>query len=278
MPGHGAAAVAAGAGRDRQRTSSSRRRCRRSCRRTRRRCSTASTAASLSLARFAGAARAEGSHRRPDRDHHRGRRPRRRRSTPVNDEATMKPLQDGLFAVRVLRRVSCARWRSTTPASTRSTSACARRKASSSRRSSLAHGIKIEALADDGIVVPGQPVKVNVIVANRGTGDVAIKNVKFDGFAGDARLHDDRVHRRRLRVPGWRPRRPRRQRAGGGADVERAEGSGRALRADADDSGRPRASASRTGIARAKRAATPSTPTRRSACRCGRRRSTSRSR
>ena len=45
--------------------------------------------------------------------------------------------------------------------------------------------MKIEALADDGVVVPGQPVKVNVIVANRGTGEVAIKNVKFDGFDGD---------------------------------------------------------------------------------------------
>ena len=40
----------------------------------------------------------------------------------------------------------------------------------------LAHGIKIEALADDGVVVPGQPVKVNVIVANRGAGDITIKN------------------------------------------------------------------------------------------------------
>ena len=66
----------------------------------------------------------------------------------------------------------------------------------------LAKGIKIEVLADDGVVVPGQPVKVNVIVANRGTGDVAIKQVKFDGFEGDAACDDDGVHRRRLRFPG----------------------------------------------------------------------------
>ena len=33
--------------------------------------------------------------------------------------------------------------------------------------------------------MPGQPVKVNVIVANRGDGDVAIKSVRFDGFDGD---------------------------------------------------------------------------------------------
>ena len=35
-------------------------------------------------------------------------------------------------------------------------------------------------------MVPGQPVKVNVIVANRGTGEVAIKQVRFVGFAGDS--------------------------------------------------------------------------------------------
>ena len=46
VPGHGPAAVAAGAGTRPPRISSSRRRCRRRCRRTRRRSSTASTAAS----------------------------------------------------------------------------------------------------------------------------------------------------------------------------------------------------------------------------------------
>ena len=72
------------------------------------------------------------------------------------------------------------------PRNTRSISGSVRRKTSSSRRSLLAKGIKLEALADDGVVVPGQPVKVNVIVANRGAGEVAIKQVKFDGF--DRRL------------------------------------------------------------------------------------------
>ena len=59
-------------------------------------------------------------------------------------------------------------------------------RASSSSRDLSPHGVKVEALADDGVVVPGQPVKVNVIVANRGGGEVAIKSVKFDGFDGDA--------------------------------------------------------------------------------------------
>ena len=50
----------------------------------------------------------------------------------------------------------------------------------------IAAGLDVEALADDGVVVPGQPVTVNVIVANRGAADVAIKQVKFNGFAESA--------------------------------------------------------------------------------------------
>ena len=47
----------------------------------------------------------------------------------------------------------------------------------------LANGVRVEALADDGVVVPGQAVKVNVIVANRGAADVTVKQVRFHGFA-----------------------------------------------------------------------------------------------
>ena len=123
--------------------------------------------------------------RRPRRDRERRRRPRRRPSTR---STTKRRSSRCSTACSPFARcaASCAAWRSTTRQSTRSTSASARRKASSSRRSCSPSGIKIEVLADDGVVVPGQPVKVNVIVANRGAGEVAIKNVKFDGFEGDA--------------------------------------------------------------------------------------------
>src|SRR5262249_21391132 len=50
----------------------------------------------------------------------------------------------------------------------------------------LANSIRIEALADDGVVGPGQPVSVSLIVANRGAGDVTVTQVKFEGFEGDA--------------------------------------------------------------------------------------------
>ena len=99
----------------------------------------------------------------------------------VNDEATLKALQDGLFAVRVLRRA--LRSMAIDEGGKFEIESRLRQKEGEFQQAIvLAHGVKIEALADDGVVVPGQPVKVNVIVANRGNGEVAIKNVKLDGF------------------------------------------------------------------------------------------------
>jgi LmbE family N-acetylglucosaminyl deacetylase len=49
-----------------------------------------------------------------------------------------------------------------------------------------ASGVRVEALADDGIVVPGQDVTVSIIVANHGAPEIAVQQVKFDGFTGDA--------------------------------------------------------------------------------------------
>jgi len=46
----------------------------------------------------------------------------------------------------------------------------------------LASHVRIETLADDGIVVPGQPVRVTTIVANRGAEEVTVKQVGFNGF------------------------------------------------------------------------------------------------
>ncbi len=102
----------------------------------------------------------------------------------VHDEATVKPILDGLFAVRVLRRE--LRNMPIDDAGKYEIDFRLRQKEGEFQQAALlANGVKIEALADDGVVVPGQPVKVNVIVANRGAGEVAIKQVKFDGFEGD---------------------------------------------------------------------------------------------
>jgi LmbE family N-acetylglucosaminyl deacetylase len=47
-----------------------------------------------------------------------------------------------------------------------------------------AKGLHVEALADDGVVVPGEQVKVDVIVANRTAGDVVVKDVSLAGVDG----------------------------------------------------------------------------------------------
>jgi hypothetical protein len=46
-----------------------------------------------------------------------------------------------------------------------------------------AQGLRIEALSDDGIVIPGQKVKLNLIVANRGAAPVGISKIAAKGFA-----------------------------------------------------------------------------------------------
>ncbi len=49
----------------------------------------------------------------------------------------------------------------------------------------LAHGLRVEALADDGVVTPGQDVRVSVSVGNRGR-PVAVSSVTLTGFATPA--------------------------------------------------------------------------------------------
>ena len=98
----------------------------------------------------------------------------------------------------------------------------------------VANGVRVEALADDGVVVPGQPVKVAVIIANHGAAEVTVKQVKFDGLDGDAACTltpavaggggAAAAGARR----GWRGGRRRRR-----ADFEPQERSGGALRSDA---------------------------------------------
>ena len=49
----------------------------------------------------------------------------------------------------------------------------------------LAHGLRFEAFADDGLVTPEQPVQVAVLAANRGATDVVVTGVRMSGFEGD---------------------------------------------------------------------------------------------
>ena len=53
------------------------------------------------------------------------------------------------------------------------------------RAAVLAQAIRIDVLADDGLVVGGQPIRVQAIVANRGSADVSVRRIALAGFDGD---------------------------------------------------------------------------------------------
>src|SRR5262249_23153500 len=136
------------------------------------------------LARFAGA--------RPSRDLTQGLAAiagavqlAQRRYDTESDDATVLPLLTGLRAVRTLRSQLAA-----IPLDENGRFEIRTRLIQKEREFQqailAANSIRIEALADDGVVVPGQPVAVSLIVANRGTSDVTVKQVKFEGFQGDA--------------------------------------------------------------------------------------------
>jgi len=102
-----------------------------------------------------------------------------------NEAATLQPLLTGLRAVRQLRAV--VRQLAIDEAGKFEIEFRLRQKEREFQQAiALANSIHIEALADDGIVTPGQQVRVSLLIANRGAADVAIKQVRFDGFAGDA--------------------------------------------------------------------------------------------
>ena len=272
--GMGAAAVAADA-RRRPRISSSRRRCRRRAEGrnvvVRRRGHSIA-----SLAKFAGARVPEGAGRRA-RDDRDGRlRPRRRTFDTATDDATLKPLLDGL--VRRPRAAARA-----------SQHGHRRRGEIRDRFPSPPEGGEFQQA-----VAPGQRHQGRGAGRRRrrgaGTageserhrrqprrGDVAIKQVDSTASTGDAACAMTAFTGGGFGFPAAAAaRRAAARRPAAAADVELKKRSGGALRAVADDSRETRASPSRTGIAKARPAATRSTPTRRSACRCGRRRSTCR--
>ena len=52
------------------------------------------------------------------------------------------------------------------------------------RAALLAHGVRLEALADDGVVTSGQSVTVELLAANRGAAPVTVRGVALAGFDG----------------------------------------------------------------------------------------------
>ncbi len=102
-----------------------------------------------------------------------------------NDEGAVAPLVAGLHALRVLR----AQLR-TLPVDDAGKFEIEYRLRQKEREFQqaiiIASELRIDALSDDGVVVPGQDVRLSLIVANNGPTEVAIRQAKFDGFTGDA--------------------------------------------------------------------------------------------
>jgi LmbE family N-acetylglucosaminyl deacetylase len=100
-----------------------------------------------------------------------------------HDEGTVAPLAAGLGAVRALRvRLK------TFDASARYELdfRLAQKEQQFADALVLAEPIRIEVLADDGVVVPGQALKVTAIVANRGATPVEVRGFRFSGLEGAA--------------------------------------------------------------------------------------------
>ena len=100
-----------------------------------------------------------------------------------NDEGTIAPLTAGLAAVRALR----AKLSALDPSARYELDfRLAQKERQFADALVLAQPLRIEVLADDGVVVPGQAVKVTVIVGNRGATPVEIRGFRFSGFDGAA--------------------------------------------------------------------------------------------
>ena len=102
-----------------------------------------------------------------------------------SDGATLRPLLGGLHAVRALRGQLASM-----PIDEAGRFDIDFRLRQKEREFQvavlLANRVRVEALADDGVVVPGQAIHVNAIVANRGVQNVTVKQVTFAGFERNA--------------------------------------------------------------------------------------------
>ena len=105
------------------------------------------------------------------------------RFSTETDTATVAPLLAGLRAVKALRASLPSM---TLAASSRAeiNSRLAQKEREFEDAVVLASRVRVEALADDAVVVPGQPVSVSLIVANRGDADVEVKETTFAGLDG----------------------------------------------------------------------------------------------
>ena len=103
-----------------------------------------------------------------------------------NDAATASPIEAGLEAIRTLR-AQLGDMGGLDDSARYEIGFRLRLKERDYEDALLAaHGLSFDAVADDGLVIAGQPVKLSILAVNRGASDVDVTGVSFSGFDAPA--------------------------------------------------------------------------------------------
>jgi len=101
------------------------------------------------------------------------------------DAATAAPIEAGLAAVRALR-AQLGSMGLSDDARYEIDFRLAQKERNFEDAVIAAHGLTFEALAEDGLIIAGQPLKASFVTINRGASDVAVTGVEVTGFAASA--------------------------------------------------------------------------------------------
>ncbi len=101
------------------------------------------------------------------------------------DAATAAPIEAGLTAVRALR-AQLASMGLSDDARYEIDFRLTQKERNFEDAVIAAHGLTFEALADDGLIIAGQPLKASFVTINRGATDVTVTGIDVSGFAGPA--------------------------------------------------------------------------------------------
>ena len=99
-----------------------------------------------------------------------------------DDAATAAPIEAGLTAVRGLR-AQLASLQLSDDARYEIGFRLAQKERNFEDAVIAAHGLTFEALAEDGLIIAGQPLKASFVTINRGPSDVSVTGVDVTGFA-----------------------------------------------------------------------------------------------
>ncbi len=150
---------------------------------------------------------------RPRRHRRAARSARRPPSPPATTPAPPPPWKPDSPPSAPCAR-NCRRWASPIPPATKSISASSIKERDYQDAVLAAHGITFDAVADDGLVIAGQPVKLSMLAVNRGASDVDVTGVTVAGFDAPGackpgrREEGRRLHLRRRTRTSRRTRKP----------------------------------------------------------------------